>query len=85
MISYGKVNTCDLVYMRRPYACISPQWCIMCKEEAEIANPLFLLCPIALVFWKWMFGECNLRWDIPVDCVKGSGFSSLFLFFLSEK
>ncbi|KAF5946950.1 hypothetical protein HYC85_017178 [Camellia sinensis] len=37
----GSILTNDVLQRRRPYRYLSPQWCIMCKEEGETLNHLF--------------------------------------------
>ena len=44
LLAHRKVNTNDLIQLRRPYRPLNPQWCILCKGEGESIDHLFLHC-----------------------------------------
>ena len=51
LVVHKKVNTNDMLHVRRPYKSLSPHWCILCKESGESIDHLFLHCPITLGLW----------------------------------
>jgi len=32
LVVIGKINTCDIIQRRKPKLCLSPSWCVLCKE-----------------------------------------------------
>ena len=41
LVAHRKVNTNDLLQVRRPFKSLNPQWCILCKGEGEEIDHLF--------------------------------------------
>ena len=46
LVALGKVNTCDLLQRRSPKGCLSPNWCVLCKEEGETLLDFIITLPI---------------------------------------
>ena len=42
-----KLNTQDLLQKRQLFLSVSPSWCVMCRNESELVNHLFLHCSMA--------------------------------------
>ncbi|KAL6286480.1 hypothetical protein ACE6H2_010870 [Prunus campanulata] len=57
-----------MIQRRRPYSCLSPNWCILCKRHEENADYLFLHCPFSLNLWWSLLNEVKTVWVIPKDC-----------------
>ena len=55
-----KVNTADLLQVRRPYQQLSPSWCITCKRSEENLDHLLIHCPFIHSIW------CNIRREFNV-------------------
>ena len=55
LVVHKKVNTNDLLQVRRSYKSFSPHWCILCKGNGEAVDHLFLHCPLALELWHKLF------------------------------
>lgn len=51
LVSRGRADTCDQIQKKRPFVCISPQWCFLCKGSESVDN-LFLHCPFSLQRWR---------------------------------
>lgn len=69
IIAHWKANACYMVQRRRPYLCLSPHWCLMCKKDDESVDHLFLHCPVAFTLWLRLCRGGNLSWVIPATCV----------------
>ena len=52
IIVNGKINTNDALQRKRPKYCLSPQWCVMYKDDCKNVDHLFLPRPVALLFWN---------------------------------
>ena len=61
-----KVNTNNLLQLRRPFKTLSPDWCILCRSSSEIIDHLFLHCPIALGLWQRIFLQVGMEWVSPL-------------------
>ena len=44
LVAHRKVNTKDMLQLRRPYKSLSTHWCILCKGNRESIDHLFLHC-----------------------------------------
>ena len=62
LVTLKKVNTNDLLQLRRPFKTLSPDWCILCRSSSEIIDHLFLHCPIALGLWQRIFSQAGKEW-----------------------
>ena len=64
LVVHKKVNTNDMLQVRRPYKSLSPHWCILCKESGKsIDHPKH--CPIMLGLWHKLFSVASLDWVPP--------------------
>ena len=48
--------------------CLSPSWCVLCKENAENIDHLFIHCSYSLKLWWRMLGALGAEWVIPKGC-----------------
>lgn len=69
-VARGRVNTCDLLQGHRPFMCLSPHWCALCKSDGETVDHMFIHCPYALKVWWLLLGEVNAVWVTPKGCFK---------------
>ena len=60
LVAHKKVNTNDMLQVRRPYKALSPDICIMCMKHGESADHLFLHCSLTIGLWHRLFQL--LRW-----------------------
>ena len=44
---------------------ISPGWCVMCKNDNESADHLFLHCPLAQRVWSYVLQKFKVSWVLP--------------------
>lgn len=52
-----------MIYSKeRPNFSYLPQWCIMCRQEAESEDYLSLHCPLAGVLWQRLFQISGEMW-----------------------
>ncbi|KAK9287462.1 hypothetical protein L1049_015883 [Liquidambar formosana] len=63
--AHKRTNTNDWVQRKRPFVCLSPQWCVLCKKEGEFVENLFLHCDISIALWQRLFNLANLSWVRP--------------------
>lgn len=47
-ITLGNLNTNDRIQLKLSKSHIFPNWCVLCKNNSEDIDPLFLHCPITL-------------------------------------
>ena len=43
LVAHRKVNTNDLLQVKRPFKSLNPQWCILCKREGKAIDHLFFI------------------------------------------
>ncbi|RVW63564.1 Transposon TX1 uncharacterized 149 kDa protein [Vitis vinifera] len=55
LVAHKKVNTNDLLQLRRPHKAISPDICKLCMEQGESTDHLFLHCSVTLGLWHRLF------------------------------
>ena len=48
LVAHKKVNTNDLLQLRRPYNALSPDICKLCMKHDESADHLFLHCSLKM-------------------------------------
>jgi hypothetical protein len=65
LVAHGRLNTCDLLQRRRPKACFSPHWCVLCKKKGESGDHVFVQCEVVSQLWERLFLEAGLSWEIP--------------------
>ncbi|KAM7464801.1 hypothetical protein LguiB_012363 [Lonicera macranthoides] len=77
-----KVNTADLIQLRRPFMHLSPSWCVLCKRDRENIDHLLLHCSFAKEIWNKVRKEFNLIAVFP-----GSWYELLTIrwFFIGDK
>ena len=69
-----RINTYDVLQKRRPFMCLHPSWCVMCKKDRESIFHLFLHCDFARFLWSKVFREFQVLSDVPnnfLDLLKG--------------
>ena len=55
LVTHKKVNTNDMLQVRRPYKALSPDICILCIKHGESADHLFLHCSLTIGLWHRLF------------------------------
>ena len=61
-LSHKKVNTNDLLQLRRPYKVFSSDICKLCMEHGESIDHLFLHCPLMMGLWHRLFCIAKMDW-----------------------
>ena len=64
-LSLKRINTYDVLQRKRSYHCLSPNWCVMCRQDQETISHLFLHCGFARSLWSKVFREFDLDIDTP--------------------
>ena len=62
-----KLNTQDILQKRQPFLSVSPSWCVMCKQDSESINHLFLHCPLVYRVWIAVIQKFKVSWVLPQD------------------
>ena len=65
LVAPKKVNTNDLLQLRRPHKALSPDICKLCMKQGESADHLFLHCSVALGLWHRLFLLAKMDWVPP--------------------
>ncbi|RVW51835.1 putative ribonuclease H protein [Vitis vinifera] len=65
LVAHKKVNTNDLLQLRRPHKALSPDICKLCMEQGESADHLFLHCSVTLGLWHRLFQLAKMDWVPP--------------------
>ncbi|RVW36770.1 Transposon TX1 uncharacterized 149 kDa protein [Vitis vinifera] len=68
LVAHKKVNTNDLLQLRRPHKAISPDICKLCMEQGESADHLFLHCSVTLGLWHRLFQLAKMDW-VPLKSI----------------
>ena len=68
LAALGRVNTCDVLQKKRPSSTLYPNWCVMCKSEAETVDHLFIHCSYASCIWWKILQTSGLYWVVPGSC-----------------
>ena len=55
LVAHKKVNTNDMLHLRRPFKSFGPDWCILCSGSIETIDHLFLHCSMTLGLWHRIF------------------------------
>ena len=55
LVAHKKVNTNDMLQLKRPYKALSPDICILCRKHGESADHLFLCCSLTIGLWHKLF------------------------------
>ena len=61
----NRINTNDILQVRRPHKAISPYVCVMCGVNSESVSHLFLHCPVADFLCNSLFGTVGECWVCP--------------------
>ena len=61
----NRINTNDMLQVRRPHKAISLEVSIMCGVSYELVSHLFLHCPVADSLWNTLFGIFGECWACP--------------------
>ncbi|RVX04458.1 hypothetical protein CK203_018529 [Vitis vinifera] len=62
LVEHKKVNTNDMLQVRRPYKALSPDICILCMKHGESADHLFLHCSLTIGLWHGLFQLAKMDW-----------------------
>ena len=62
LMAHKKVNTNDMLQLKRPYKALSPDICIMCMKHGESADHLFLHCSLTIGLWHRLFQLAKMDW-----------------------
>ncbi|KAJ9689257.1 hypothetical protein PVL29_014768 [Vitis rotundifolia] len=65
LVAHKKVNTNDLLQLRRPHKVLCPDICKLCMKQGESADHLFLHCSVTLGLWHRLFQLAKLDWVPP--------------------
>ncbi|RVW91479.1 Transposon TX1 uncharacterized 149 kDa protein [Vitis vinifera] len=65
LVAHKKVNTNDMLQVRRPYKALSPDICILCMKYGESADHLFLHCSLTIGLWHRLFQLAKMDWVPP--------------------
>lgn len=47
-----------------------PNWCMLCKENEETANQLFIHCNFSMGVWAYFLSNHNRYWVMPKEMVE---------------
>ena len=61
----GRVNTNDQIQRKRPFASLSPSWCILCKRDGENIDHVLLQCSFVRKLWDKVFELFNIVGAVP--------------------
>ena len=64
-LSLGRINIFDVFQRKRPFQCLSPNWCVLCKRDLASSRHLFLQCDFAKSFWLKVWREFGLASETP--------------------
>ena len=64
-LSLERINTLDVLQSKRSSQCLSPNWCVMCRQDQESISHLFLHCDYARSLWSRVFREFNRAINLP--------------------
>ncbi|WJZ91178.1 hypothetical protein VitviT2T_010276 [Vitis vinifera] len=65
LVAHKKVNTNDMLQVRRPYKALSPDICILCMKHGESTDHLFLHCSLTIGLWHRLFQLAKMDWVPP--------------------
>ncbi|RVW87655.1 3-hydroxyisobutyryl-CoA hydrolase 1 [Vitis vinifera] len=65
LVAHKKVNTNDLLQLKRPYKALSPDICKLCMKQRESTNHLFLHCSLSMGLWHRLFQLAKMDWVSP--------------------
>ena len=62
LVAHKKINTNDMLQLRRPYKTLSPDICILCMKHGESTDHLFLHCFLTMGLWHRLFQLAKMDW-----------------------
>ena len=62
LVALKKVNTNDMLQLRKSYKVLSPDVCLLCMESDEMVDHIFLYCPLSLGLWYRLFNLAHMDW-----------------------
>ena len=62
LVAHKKVNTNDLLQLRRPHKALSPGICKLCMKYEETVDHLFLHCSLMMGLWHRLFQLAKMDW-----------------------
>ena len=62
LVALKKVNTNDKLQLRRSCKVLSPDVCLLCMENGEMIDHIFLYCPLSLGLWHRLFNLAHMDW-----------------------
>ena len=65
LVTYKKVNTNDMLQLRRSFKALCHDWCILCRRSRETIGYLFPHCPITMGLWHRIFSHVGMMWVQP--------------------
>ena len=65
LVAHKKINTNDLLQLRRPYKALSPDICKLCMRHEESTDHLFLHCSSTMELWHRLFQLAKTDWVPP--------------------
>ena len=65
LVVHKKVNTNDLLQLKRPYKALNPDICKLCMKKAESTGHLFLHCSLTMGLWHKLFQLAKTDWVSP--------------------
>ena len=65
LVAHKKVNTNDLLQLRRPHKALSPDICKLCMRHVESADHFFLHCSLMMGLWHKLFQLAKTDWVPP--------------------
>ena len=63
-LSLKKINTCEVLQRKRPFQCLHPSWCVMCKQDQKSFIRLFLQGKYARMLWLKVLSKFGVAWDV---------------------
>ena len=66
LVAYKKVNTNDLLQLRRPHKALSPDICKLCMKQGKSTDHLH--CFVSLGLWHKLFQLAKLDW-VPLRSI----------------
>ncbi|KAJ9671310.1 hypothetical protein PVL29_025144 [Vitis rotundifolia] len=69
LVTHKKVNSNDMLQLRRLYKALSPDICALCMKQGESVDHLFLHCSLTTGLWHRLFQLANLEWVTPRSIV----------------
>ncbi|KAJ9678262.1 hypothetical protein PVL29_022997 [Vitis rotundifolia] len=65
LVAHKKVNSNDMLQLRRPYKALNPDICVLCMKHGESVDHLFLHCSLTTGLWHKLFQLAKMDWVPP--------------------